>query len=168
MGPMCCRIKAESVWSCWECMHTESESLMSDILLYFIHMNCAIFFILRKQNWNLEGKKAILINCVAYVHCTTVWIIWAQISVDELENSISVKIGKEAVMNINNPGNLFMPDNGKLETKIYIAGLPNRTNSIIKQVSLSPTHTQTLPAYYTRISKLYMMVHVFNGKYSHK
>ncbi|KAF4075038.1 hypothetical protein AMELA_G00230160 [Ameiurus melas] len=60
---------------------------------------------------------------------------WHVISVEELENSITVKISKEAVMSISNPGNLFMPVNGKLETKVYIADLPNRTNSIIKQIN---------------------------------
>lgn len=59
-------------------------------------------------------------------------------------------------MSISNPGYLFTPVNGKLETKVYIAGLPNRTNIIIKQVSLSPTYMQTLPAYYTIICKLYL------------
>ncbi|KAK3530160.1 hypothetical protein QTP86_017730 [Hemibagrus guttatus] len=59
---------------------------------------------------------------------------WHVISVEELENSISVKISNEAVMSINNPGNLFMPVNDKLETKVYIAGLPNHTN-IIKQIN---------------------------------
>lgn len=60
---------------------------------------------------------------------------WHVISVEELENSISVKISKEAVMSISNPGYLFTPVNGKLETKVYIAGLPNRTNIIIKQIN---------------------------------
>ncbi|XP_060754642.1 vitamin K-dependent protein S isoform X2 [Neoarius graeffei] len=60
---------------------------------------------------------------------------WHVISVEELENSISVKISQEAVMSINNPGNLFTPVNGKLEAKVYIAGLPNRTNNIIKQIN---------------------------------
>ncbi|KAG7315699.1 hypothetical protein KOW79_020565 [Hemibagrus wyckioides] len=59
---------------------------------------------------------------------------WHVISVEEMENSISVKISKEAVMSINNPGNLFMPVGGKLETKVYIAGLPNGTN-IIKEIN---------------------------------
>lgn len=60
-----------------------------------------------------------------------------QISVDELENSISVKISKEAVMSINSPESLFTSVNGKLETKVYIAGMPNRTDNIIKPVSTS-------------------------------
>ena len=58
-----------------------------------------------------------------------------QISVDELESSISVKISKEAVMSINSPDSLFTSVNGKLETKVYIAGLPNRTDNVIKPVS---------------------------------
>lgn len=58
-----------------------------------------------------------------------------QISVDELESSISVKISKEAVMSINSPESLFTSVNGKLETKVYIAGLPNRTDSLVKPVS---------------------------------
>ncbi|KAM9409804.1 vitamin K-dependent protein S [Pholidichthys leucotaenia] len=55
---------------------------------------------------------------------------WHVISVDELENSISVKISKEAVMSINSPESLFTSINGKLEAKVYIAGLPNRTDVI--------------------------------------
>lgn len=70
----------------------------------------------------------------------TIWGLCAsffsmQISVDELENSISVKISKEAVMSINSPESLFTSVNGKLETKVYIAGLPNRTDNLIKLVS---------------------------------
>uniref|UniRef100_A0A8C7YZ23 Vitamin K-dependent protein S n=1 Tax=Oryzias sinensis TaxID=183150 RepID=A0A8C7YZ23_9TELE len=60
---------------------------------------------------------------------------WHVISVDELENSISVKISNEAVMSINSPESLFTSVNGKLETKVYIAGLPNRTNNIIKPIN---------------------------------
>ncbi|KAM6981084.1 vitamin K-dependent protein S [Aplochiton taeniatus] len=61
--------------------------------------------------------------------------LWHVISVDELENSISVKISKEAVMSINSPESLFTSVNGKLETKVYIAGLPNRTDSVIKPIN---------------------------------
>ncbi|XP_066516216.1 vitamin K-dependent protein S [Hoplias malabaricus] len=60
---------------------------------------------------------------------------WHMISVEELESSISVKINKEAVMSINSPDSLFPADNGKLETKVYIAGLPNRTDIVIKQIN---------------------------------
>ncbi|XP_042170587.1 vitamin K-dependent protein S-like [Oncorhynchus tshawytscha] len=60
---------------------------------------------------------------------------WHVISVDELESSISVKISKEAVMSINSPESLFTSINGKLETKVYIAGLPNRTDSVIKPIN---------------------------------
>uniref|UniRef100_A0A8C6PGM6 Vitamin K-dependent protein S n=1 Tax=Nothobranchius furzeri TaxID=105023 RepID=A0A8C6PGM6_NOTFU len=60
---------------------------------------------------------------------------WHVISVDELKNSISVKISKEAVMSINSPESLFTSVNGKLETKFYIAGLPNRTENIIKPIN---------------------------------
>ncbi|XP_012728951.2 vitamin K-dependent protein S [Fundulus heteroclitus] len=60
---------------------------------------------------------------------------WHVISVDELENSISVKISKEAVMSINSPENLFTSVNGKLETKVYIAGLPNRTDTVMKAIN---------------------------------
>lgn len=68
-----------------------------------------------------------------------------QISVDELESSISVKISKEAVMSINSPESLFTSVNGKLETKVYIAGLPNRTDNLIKLVSTSSKkYTQTV------------------------
>lgn len=67
-----------------------------------------------------------------------------QISVDELESSISVKISKEAVMSINSPESLFTSVNGKLETKVYIAGLPNRTDNVIKSVSQPVTRKLSL------------------------
>ncbi|XP_008308531.1 vitamin K-dependent protein S [Cynoglossus semilaevis] len=60
---------------------------------------------------------------------------WHVISVDELERSISVKISKEAVMSINSPEALFNSVNGKLVTKVYIAGLPNRTDHLIKSIN---------------------------------
>lgn len=83
---------------------------------------------------------------------------------EELENSISVKISKEAVMSINNPGNLFTPVNGKLEAKVYIAGLPNRTN-VIKQVSPSPGCMQTWLGSDTLMCKPNLVV--YSGKYLH-
>ncbi|KAK9402243.1 vitamin K-dependent protein S [Crotalus adamanteus] len=62
--------------------------------------------------------------------------LWHMISVEELEHSISVKIAKEAVMNINNPRPLFKLSNGFLDTKVYIAGLPRRMdNSLIKLIN---------------------------------
>ncbi|NP_001119539.1 vitamin K-dependent protein S precursor [Xenopus tropicalis] len=60
---------------------------------------------------------------------------WHIITVEELENIISVKIAKEAVMNINNPRSLFKPANGILETKVYIAGLPRKIENIIKPIN---------------------------------
>ncbi|XP_044143744.1 vitamin K-dependent protein S-like isoform X1 [Bufo gargarizans] len=60
---------------------------------------------------------------------------WHIVSVEELENSISVKIAKEAVMNINNPKYLFKPVNGILETKVYIAGLPRKVENLIKPIN---------------------------------
>ncbi|KAJ6662733.1 hypothetical protein lerEdw1_011373 [Lerista edwardsae] len=62
--------------------------------------------------------------------------LWHMISVEELDHSISVKIAKEAVMNINSPRNLFKPSNGFLETKVYIAGLPRKMdNTLIKSIN---------------------------------
>ncbi|XP_072514003.1 vitamin K-dependent protein S [Salminus brasiliensis] len=60
---------------------------------------------------------------------------WHVISVEELENSISVKISKEAVISINSPGSLFTVVNGTLETKVYIAGLPNGTDGVVKKIN---------------------------------
>ncbi|KAF3821390.1 hypothetical protein GH733_010968 [Mirounga leonina] len=58
---------------------------------------------------------------------------WNMVSVEELEHSISVKIAKEAVMNINKPESLFKPTNGFLETKVYFAGLPRKMeNALIR------------------------------------
>ncbi|XP_062866490.1 vitamin K-dependent protein S [Trichomycterus rosablanca] len=60
---------------------------------------------------------------------------WHVISVEELENRISVKISNEAVMSISSPGNLFAAVDGKVETKLYIAGLPSRSHSVIKPIN---------------------------------
>ncbi|XP_053562013.1 vitamin K-dependent protein S [Bombina bombina] len=61
--------------------------------------------------------------------------LWHIVTVEELENSISVKIAKEAVMNINNPKGLFKSVNGILETKVYIAGLPRKVENLIKPIN---------------------------------
>lgn len=62
--------------------------------------------------------------------------LWNIISVEELEHSISVKIAKEAVMNINKRGSLFKPTNGFLETKVYFAGLPRKMeNGLIRPIN---------------------------------
>lgn len=56
---------------------------------------------------------------------------------EELEQSISVKIAKEAVMNINKPESLFKPTNGFLETKVYFAGIPRKLeNALIRPVMI--------------------------------
>ncbi|KAM8906106.1 vitamin K-dependent protein S [Lycaon pictus] len=57
--------------------------------------------------------------------------LWNTVSVEELEYSISIKIAKEAVMNINKPGRLFKPSNGFLETKVYFAGLPRKVENVL-------------------------------------
>ncbi|XP_005998138.1 vitamin K-dependent protein S [Latimeria chalumnae] len=61
--------------------------------------------------------------------------IWHIITVEELENNINIKIAKEAVMNINLPGSLFRPTDGTLETKIYIAGLPQKAEKPIESIN---------------------------------
>lgn len=64
-----------------------------------------------------------------------IYLFVFQVSVEELEHSISVKIAKEAVMSINSPGTLFKQSQGFLETKVYIAGLPRRVGgALVKQV----------------------------------
>ncbi|XP_021094475.1 vitamin K-dependent protein S [Heterocephalus glaber] len=61
---------------------------------------------------------------------------WNMVSVEELEDSISIKIAKEAVMNINKPASLFKPTNGFVETKIYFAGLPRKVeNALIRPIN---------------------------------
>uniref|UniRef100_A0AAY4CI29 Vitamin K-dependent protein S n=1 Tax=Denticeps clupeoides TaxID=299321 RepID=A0AAY4CI29_9TELE len=60
---------------------------------------------------------------------------WHVLSVEELENSISVKISKEAVMSITTPEGLFTSVNGVLETKVYIAGLPSHNSRVIKPIN---------------------------------
>lgn len=56
---------------------------------------------------------------------------------EELEQSISVKIAKEAVMNINKPQSIFKPTNGFLETKVYFAALPRKMeNALIRPVMI--------------------------------
>nr|XP_058919815.1 vitamin K-dependent protein S [Kogia breviceps] len=62
--------------------------------------------------------------------------LWNMVSVEELEQSISVKIAKEAVMNINKPESLFKPANGFLETKVYFAGIPRKVeNALIRPIN---------------------------------
>ncbi|XP_004272683.2 vitamin K-dependent protein S [Orcinus orca] len=62
--------------------------------------------------------------------------LWNMVSVEELEQSISVKIAKEAVMNINKPESLFKPTNGFLETKVYFAGIPRKVeNALIRPIN---------------------------------
>ncbi|XP_057553075.1 vitamin K-dependent protein S isoform X1 [Hippopotamus amphibius kiboko] len=62
--------------------------------------------------------------------------LWNMVSVEELEHSISVKIAKEAVMNINKPASLFKATNGFLETKVYFAGMPRKVeNSLIRPIN---------------------------------
>ena len=73
-------------------------------------------------------------SCRVEVLLSSDRVFLVQISVDELDSSISVKIGREAVMNINSPGSLFSSAGGIMDTKVFIAGLPNGTN-IIKPVS---------------------------------
>lgn len=50
---------------------------------------------------------------------------------EELDDSVSIKIAKEAVMNINKFGSLFKPTDGFLDTKIYFAGLPRKVESAL-------------------------------------
>lgn len=62
--------------------------------------------------------------------------IWNMVSVEELDDSVSIKIAKEAVMNINKFGSLFKPTDGFLDTKIYFAGLPRKVESaLIKPIN---------------------------------
>ncbi|XP_036914897.1 vitamin K-dependent protein S [Sturnira hondurensis] len=62
--------------------------------------------------------------------------VWNMVSVEELERSISVKIAKEATMNINIPKSLFESTNGSVETKVYFAGLPRKVeDTLIKPIN---------------------------------
>ncbi|XP_062961105.1 vitamin K-dependent protein S [Cynocephalus volans] len=62
--------------------------------------------------------------------------VWHMVSVEELEHSISVKIAKEAVMNINKPGSLFKTTDRFLEAKVYFAGLPRKVeNAVIRPIN---------------------------------
>ncbi|XP_024413935.3 vitamin K-dependent protein S [Desmodus rotundus] len=62
--------------------------------------------------------------------------VWNMVSVEELEKSISVKIAKEATMNINIPKSLFESTNGSVETKVYFAGLPRKVeDTLIKPIN---------------------------------
>ncbi|XP_039600603.1 vitamin K-dependent protein S isoform X2 [Polypterus senegalus] len=60
---------------------------------------------------------------------------WHMITVEEMETSISVKVAKEAIMNINCPESLFTPQQGILETKVYIAGLPRKGDHLITPIN---------------------------------
>ncbi|KAM6161661.1 vitamin K-dependent protein S [Erethizon dorsatum] len=57
--------------------------------------------------------------------------VWNMVSVEELKDSISIKIAKEAVMNINKPASLFKATNGFVETKIYFSGLPRKVEDAL-------------------------------------
>ncbi|KAK1343793.1 hypothetical protein QTO34_014346, partial [Cnephaeus nilssonii] len=62
--------------------------------------------------------------------------LWHMVSVEELEQSISVKIAREAIMNINKPESLFKSTGGFVETKVYFAGLPRTLkNTLIKPIN---------------------------------
>nr|XP_045004072.1 vitamin K-dependent protein S isoform X1 [Jaculus jaculus] len=62
--------------------------------------------------------------------------LWHMVSVEELEDRVSIKIANEAVMNINKLGSLFKPTDGFLETKVYIAGLPRKVeNALIRRIN---------------------------------
>ncbi|KAL0985449.1 hypothetical protein UPYG_G00157020 [Umbra pygmaea] len=60
---------------------------------------------------------------------------WHVISVDQLESSVSIKISKDAVMSINIPDSLFTYADRKKDIKVYIAGLPKRTDTLIKPIN---------------------------------
>lgn len=60
---------------------------------------------------------------------------------EELDDSVSIKIAKEAVMNINKLGSLFKPTDGFLDTKIYFAGLPRKVESAL----IKPVMSQLVP-----------------------
>ncbi|CAK6441571.1 unnamed protein product [Pipistrellus nathusii] len=62
--------------------------------------------------------------------------LWHMVSVEELEQSISVKIAREAIININKPERLFKSTVGFVETKVYFAGLPRTLkNTLIKPIN---------------------------------
>ncbi|XP_004634887.1 vitamin K-dependent protein S [Octodon degus] len=62
--------------------------------------------------------------------------VWNMVSVEELKDRISIKIAKEAVMNINKPANLFKSTNGFVETKIYFSGLPRKVaNALLRPIN---------------------------------
>ncbi|XP_027987036.2 vitamin K-dependent protein S [Eptesicus fuscus] len=62
--------------------------------------------------------------------------LWHMVSVEELEQSISVKIAREAIMNINKPESLFKSTGEFVETKVYFAGLPRTPkNTLIKPIN---------------------------------
>lgn len=60
---------------------------------------------------------------------------------EELDDSVSIKIAKEAVMNINKLGSLFKPTDGFLDIKIYFAGLPRKVESAL----IKPVTAQLVP-----------------------
>ncbi|ERE69506.1 vitamin K-dependent protein S [Cricetulus griseus] len=67
--------------------------------------------------------------------------IWNMVSVEELDDSISIKIATEAVMNINKLGNLLKPTDGFLDTKIYFARSSQIVeNALIKPINPNPLH----------------------------
>lgn len=71
-----------------------------------------------------------------------------------------MKISKEAVMSINSPQSLFAAVNGKVETKVYIAGLPERADTIKAVSSLAAsTRSQIYPRRSALLTAFYPDAH---------
>lgn len=62
-------------------------------------------------------------------------IFFCQISVEELERSLVIKVNKDAVMRIAVSGDLFTQDRGLYHLNLTVGGLPFKTHRLIHSVS---------------------------------
>lgn len=58
-----------------------------------------------------------------------------QISVEELEQNLVIKVNKESVMKIVVAGDLFQPDRGLYHLNLTVGGIPFKEKDLIQPVS---------------------------------
>lgn len=61
--------------------------------------------------------------------------MFCQISVEELERSLVIKVNKDAVMRIAVSGDLFTQDRGLYQLNLTVGGVPFKTHHLIHSVS---------------------------------
>lgn len=64
-------------------------------------------------------------------------ILLFQISVEELERNLIIKVNRDAVMKIAVSGNLFTLDKGVYQLNLTVGGIPFKTKDLILPVSMA-------------------------------